>query len=221
MSKPVSSAKAPAANGKPVSRRGKAAISAAPTPVPEHQPIAEERADEDVVMKEDVGSKENGHANGNDDAKVSPAVPAKRGRVGALADGEKKLRRRSSMGVPMNLQIPQIPGMSLSTPGKQRLTCRTIQPSHSIVHLWYRRQWAIWARSGRAGRDSPAQASHLVGRFHANVAKPVLILRLEEQIEEGKLRRDGAEGSGGLETVACGGMHTLAIDEGGRVSTAL
>lgn len=44
------------------------------------------------------------------------------------------------------------------------------------------------------------------------------VCRFEEQIEEGKLSRDGRGGSGGLETVACGGMHTLAIDEGGRVS---
>lgn len=40
----------------------------------------------------------------------------------------------------------------------------------------------------------------------------------EEQIEEGKLSRDGKPGSGGLESVYCGGMHTLAIDEAGRVS---
>ena len=43
--------------------------------------------------------------------------------------------------------------------------------------------------------------------------------RFEDQIEEGKLSRDGLPGSGGLEAVACGGMHTLAVDEGGRVST--
>lgn len=42
--------------------------------------------------------------------------------------------------------------------------------------------------------------------------------RFEEQIEDGKLSRDGQSGSGGLETVACGGMHTLAIDEAGQVS---
>jgi hypothetical protein len=45
--------------------------------------------------------------------------------------------------------------------------------------------------------------------------------RFEEQIEDGKLSRDGKEGSGGLEAVACGGMHTLAVDEGGKVRYAL
>jgi len=45
--------------------------------------------------------------------------------------------------------------------------------------------------------------------------------RFEKQIEEGKLSRDGKPGNGGLETVACGGMHTLAIDEAGKVSPSL
>lgn len=47
----------------------------------------------------------------------------------------------------------------------------------------------------------------------------MLIYRFEEQIEDGKLSRDGEEGSGGLEAIAAGGMHTLTIDEGGRVSS--
>lgn len=44
-------------------------------------------------------------------------------------------------------------------------------------------------------------------------------VRFEEQIEDGKLSRDGQAGAGGLEAVAAGGMHTLTIDEGGRVSS--
>ena len=41
--------------------------------------------------------------------------------------------------------------------------------------------------------------------------------RFEEQIEDGKLSRDGKPGSGGLEAVAAGGMHNLVIDEAGKV----
>ncbi|ODN74877.1 hypothetical protein L202_07179 [Cryptococcus amylolentus CBS 6039] len=48
------------------------------------------------------------------------------------------------------------------------------------------------------------------------IARPKIHTWLEEQSEEGKLSRDGKPG-GGLESVDCGGMHTLAIDEGGRV----
>jgi hypothetical protein len=33
------------------------------------------------------------------------------------------------------------------------------------------------------------------------------------------LSKDGKEGSGGLEAVVAGGMHTLAVDEAGKVST--
>ncbi|GFZ51886.1 Poly(A)+ RNA transport protein 2 [Saitozyma sp. JCM 24511] len=49
------------------------------------------------------------------------------------------------------------------------------------------------------------------------IGRPKLHSWFEEQIEDGKLSRDGTSGSGGLETVAAGGMHTLAIDEGGKV----
>lgn len=35
--------------------------------------------------------------------------------------------------------------------------------------------------------------------------------------EDGELSRDGKAG-GGLETIYAGGMHNLAIDEGGKVS---
>lgn len=45
------------------------------------------------------------------------------------------------------------------------------------------------------------------------------IVRFEEFIEDGKLSKDGKEGSGGLEAVVAGGMHTLAVDEAGKVST--
>ncbi|WVQ83752.1 hypothetical protein IAT38_005896 [Cryptococcus sp. DSM 104549] len=48
------------------------------------------------------------------------------------------------------------------------------------------------------------------------IARPKLHSWFEEQVEEGTLSRDGKPG-GGLETVSSGGMHTLAIDEGGRV----
>ena len=41
--------------------------------------------------------------------------------------------------------------------------------------------------------------------------------RFEEQIEDGKLARDPNTPGGGLEAVAAGGMHTLTIDEGGRI----
>lgn len=50
------------------------------------------------------------------------------------------------------------------------------------------------------------------------IGRPKLHSWFEEQIEEGNLSRDGKPGSGGLESVCCGGMHTLAIDEAGRVS---
>lgn len=44
----------------------------------------------------------------------------------------------------------------------------------------------------------------------------VLISRFEEKAEDGELSRDGKSG-GGLETIYAGGMHNLAIDEGGKV----
>jgi len=44
-----------------------------------------------------------------------------------------------------------------------------------------------------------------------------LTYRFEEQIGAGKLSRDSKPDTGGLEAVAGGGMHTLAVDEGGRV----
>ena len=50
-------------------------------------------------------------------------------------------------------------------------------------------------------------------QLHVRMAKP----RFEEQIEDGKLSRDGKAGSGGLEAVAAGGMHNLVIDEAGKV----
>jgi regulator of chromosome condensation len=37
--------------------------------------------------------------------------------------------------------------------------------------------------------------------------------------EDGELSRDGKPG-GGLETIYAGGMHNLAIDEAGKVSTS-
>ncbi|ORY29674.1 regulator of chromosome condensation 1/beta-lactamase-inhibitor protein II [Naematelia encephala] len=46
------------------------------------------------------------------------------------------------------------------------------------------------------------------------IPRPRLQTWLDEQQKEGKLGRDG---KGGIETLACGGMHTLAIDEAGRV----
>ncbi|KAL0247475.1 hypothetical protein I308_103540 [Cryptococcus tetragattii IND107] len=49
------------------------------------------------------------------------------------------------------------------------------------------------------------------------IGRPKLHSWFEEQIEEGNLSREGKPGSGGLESVHCGGMHTLAIDEAGRV----
>ena len=42
--------------------------------------------------------------------------------------------------------------------------------------------------------------------------------RFEEQINEGKLSRD-KKSKGGLEAVVAGGMHTVTVDEGGRVRT--
>lgn len=49
---------------------------------------------------------------GNGDAKPvsKSSVPAKRGRVGAIVDAEKKNRRRSSLGGGITLPVPQIPG---------------------------------------------------------------------------------------------------------------
>ena len=49
------------------------------------------------------------------------------------------------------------------------------------------------------------------------IPRPKLHTWFEAQIEGGKLSGDRRSGSGGFETVACGGMHTLAVDEGGRV----
>lgn len=43
--------------------------------------------------------------------------------------------------------------------------------------------------------------------------------RFEEKAEDGELSRDGKEG-GGLETIYAGGMHNLAIDEAGHVSSS-
>lgn len=46
-------------------------------------------------------------------------------------------------------------------------------------------------------------------------------LRIEEKIKEtGELSRDGKVGTGGLEAIAAGGMHNLAIDESGKVGSS-
>jgi hypothetical protein len=62
------------------------------------------------MKDESSAPKANGQDKANGDVAEKPA-PAKKGRVGALVDAEKKaVRRRSSLGVPMSLQIPQVPG---------------------------------------------------------------------------------------------------------------
>jgi regulator of chromosome condensation len=50
------------------------------------------------------------------------------------------------------------------------------------------------------------------------VSRPRLNTYMEEKIAEGKLAREGQD-KGGFEKIACGGMHTLAVDEAGQVSS--
>ncbi|WWC71324.1 uncharacterized protein I206_105278 [Kwoniella pini CBS 10737] len=119
-----------------------------------------------------------------------PAVDgpvAKKGRVGQLVAEVKRGRRRSSLGTSFNNELPTIPP--------------TASP-HNALFIW---------GTGDMGQFGlgPDELDE--------IARPKLHSWFEEEIEDGKLSRDGKEGSGGLEAVACGGMHTLAIDEAGRV----
>ncbi|OCF57685.1 pim1 protein + RNA transporter 2 [Kwoniella mangroviensis CBS 10435] len=112
---------------------------------------------------------------------------AKKGRVGQLVDEVKRGRRRSSIGPGFKNELPSIP---------------PIASPHNALFIW---------GTGDMGQFGlgPDELDE--------IARPKIHSWFEEEIEDGKLSRDGKEGSGGLEAVACGGMHTLAIDEAGRV----
>ncbi|WWD02144.1 hypothetical protein V865_000182 [Kwoniella europaea PYCC6329] len=112
---------------------------------------------------------------------------AKKGRVGQLVDEVKRGRRRSSVGPGFKNELPTIP---------------PIASPHNALFIW---------GTGDMGQFGlgPDELDE--------IARPKLHSWFEEEIEDGKLSRDGKEGNGGLEAVACGGMHTLAIDEAGRV----
>ncbi|WVR09387.1 hypothetical protein IAU60_006454 [Kwoniella sp. DSM 27419] len=191
--KPVSKAKpASKAAAKPVSRRG-AAKDVEPAAAPAQPTIAE---DADVDMKE--ASKINGHAEtpvkSNSRTRKATSSPvaegpaAKKGRVAQLAsDAKKTTRRRSSLGGIPINRIPEVPAPA---------------SPHNALFVW---------GTGDMGQFGlgPDELDE--------IPRPKLHSWFEEQIEDGKLSRNGKEGSGGLEAVACGGMHTLAIDEAGRV----
>ncbi|WWC90461.1 uncharacterized protein L201_005396 [Kwoniella dendrophila CBS 6074] len=112
---------------------------------------------------------------------------AKKGRVGQLVDEVKRGRRRSSLGFTFKNELPQIPAPA---------------SPHNALFIW---------GTGDMGQFGlgPDELDE--------IPRPKLHSWFEEEIEDGKLSRDGKEGNGGLESVACGGMHTLAIDEAGRV----
>jgi len=63
-------------------------------------------------MKDEPTTTTKATTKANSDAKPvsKSSVPAKRGRVGAIVDAEKKNRRRSSLGGGITLPVPQIPG---------------------------------------------------------------------------------------------------------------
>ncbi|OCF40717.1 pim1 protein + RNA transporter 2 [Kwoniella heveanensis CBS 569] len=194
-SKPASKA-VTASTIKPASRRGgaaKEATTVAPVPPPATIP---ENGDGDIDMKEadapngDAPAKKANGPTSRTRKATSPleAGPAaKKGRLAELADDAKKTRRRSSLGIAHVNAIPEIP--PIATP-------------HNALFIW---------GTGDMGQFGlgPDELDE--------IARPKLHSWFEEQIEDGKLSRDGKEGSGGLEAVACGGMHTLAIDEAGRV----
>jgi regulator of chromosome condensation len=81
-------------------------------------------------MKDDSTTK----ANGNGSAKpVSQTkVPAKKGRVGAIVDAEKKNRRRSSLGGGITLGIPQIPSMAFSCEVGSGLMAGVAKPRKAV-----------------------------------------------------------------------------------------
>ncbi|WVF67604.1 hypothetical protein IAT40_002362 [Kwoniella sp. CBS 6097] len=202
-SKAASSAKPTSkAAVKPASRRGAAAPAKEATPAAAVVPPAAVPEEGDIEMKEDVvvppveaeKNKVNGNATTAPNSRTRKATSpldagpaAKKGRLAQLTDDAKKTRRRSSLGVAHVNPLPQIP---------------PIASPHNALFIW---------GTGDMGQFGlgPDELDE--------IARPKLHSWFEEQIEDGKLSRGGKEGSGGLETVSCGGMHTLAIDEAGRV----
>ncbi|EIW68398.1 hypothetical protein TREMEDRAFT_32149 [Tremella mesenterica DSM 1558] len=170
-------------------------------------------------MTEGNSDKPNGHVNGNVSktkpasrtaSKATPTLfgkgtsepPAKRGRVAELKGETTKLRRKSSLSTAQINEVPPI-------------------PRESQYHI------LILSRADSTAISNPHKALFIfgtgdMGQFGLGpdeldeISRPKLHTWFEEQIEDGHLARSGSSG-GGLETVACGGMHTLAIDEAGRV----
>ncbi|WRT68651.1 uncharacterized protein IL334_005630 [Kwoniella shivajii] len=179
----------PVSSAKPASRRGAATKESTPAAAPQTT-IAENGYSEATA---------NGH--GQENKKVNGSTPrtrkatsppaegpvAKKGRVGELVQQAKRGRRRSSVGLTHVNPLPQIP---------------PVASPHNALFIW---------GTGDMGQFGlgPDELDE--------IPRPKLHSWFEDEVEDGKLSRDGAEGSGGLESVACGGMHTLAIDEAGRV----
>ncbi|KAK8854578.1 hypothetical protein IAR55_003317 [Kwoniella newhampshirensis] len=196
-----------AATAKPASRAAKPASSRATKPVSTKasKPAVTNSvpSKEDDIAEDGDAAAPNGHVVEEEKPKPSGTVngktrrasaspdkapAAKKGRVGDLAqDAKKTSRRRSSIG---GIPINAIPGVP------------PVASPHNALFIW---------GTGDMGQFGlgPDELDE--------IARPKLHSWFEEQIEDGKLSRDGKEGSGGLEAVACGGMHTLAIDEAGRV----
>ncbi|WWC93347.1 hypothetical protein V866_000181 [Kwoniella sp. B9012] len=193
----ASSAKPASKSSKPISK----AASTTTKPVSSAKPVSRRgaAAKESTPAVVPPAIAEDGEAsdlpNGKDVKRTRKATSppatdgpaAKKGRVGQLVDEVKRGRRRSSVGPGFKNELPTIP---------------PIASPHNALFIW---------GTGDMGQFGlgPDELDE--------IARPKLHSWFEEEIEDGKLSRDGKEGSGGLEAVACGGMHTLAIDEAGRV----
>ncbi|KAL7422402.1 hypothetical protein Q5752_003048 [Cryptotrichosporon argae] len=108
-------------------------------------------------------------------------------RKGRVAELARDKRRRSSVGTGFKNEIAQAPPVSV--PGKTVFVFGT----------------GDMGQFGTGPDDLDEKP------------RPQLHTKFEELREDGELARDGKPGSGGLEAIACGGMHTLAIDEAGHV----
>ena len=128
-SAPASKATAPISKARPSSSRARPSTSA-PAPAPAQ--------DQDIEMKDESATTTTTKANGDAKPVSKSSVPAKRGRVGAIVDAEKKNRRRSSLGGGITLPVPQIPG----TTSLRLITwCswadgRCCSTSKSGLHVW-------------------------------------------------------------------------------------
>ena len=77
---------------------------------------------------------------------------------------------------------------------------------------------AVWDSTGSDRETTRWSPSPDPGsRLGMLTARSELIFRLAEEAKKGSLAKDG-KSLGGIEEIACGGMHTLAIDEAGNVS---